>query len=168
MGVSTDHIEHNFSNKVMLEGARKLGYNVKPVPQNTGGNKHYCGYCTLGCGAAEKQGPVVSWLPDAERAGANFIEGFDCEKVIFDETSGQKVAVGVQGVWTSRDSNGGVNGSDRTKRKVVIKAKRVIVSGGTLQSPLLLLRSGLKNSQIGRNLYLHPGESSLSSLNPVI
>jgi len=30
------------------------------------------------------------------------------------------------------------------------------VSAGTLQSPLLLLRSGLKNPQIGRNLHLHP------------
>jgi len=159
MGVSTDHIEHNFANKVILEGARKLGYNAKPVPQNTGGNKHYCGYCTLGCGAAEKQGPVVSWLPDAEKAGAHFIEGFNCEKIIFDETGGRKVAVGVQGLWTSRDSNRGVNGSDRTKRQVIIKAKRVIVSAGTLQSPLLLLRSGLKNPQIGRNLYLHPGQS---------
>ncbi len=156
MGVSADHIEHNFTNNVMLEGARKLGYNVKAVPQNTGGNKHYCGYCTLGCGAAEKQGPVISFLPDAERAGAKFIEGFDCEKVIFDETSGRKVAIGVQGTWTSRDSHGGVSGSDRTKRKVFIKAKKVIVSCGTLQSPLLLLRSGLQNAQIGRNLYLHP------------
>lgn len=159
MGVSTDHIEHNFANKVILEGSRKLGYNAKDVPQNTGGNKHYCGYCTLGCGAAEKQGPVVSWLPDAEKAGAHFIEGFDCEKVLFDESSGRKVAVGVQGTWTSRDGNRGVTGTDRTKRQVIINAKRVIVSAGTMQSPLLLLRSGLKNPQIGRNLYLHPGLS---------
>jgi len=32
----------------------------------------------------------------------------------------------------------------------------VIVSAGTMQSPLVLLRSGLKNKQIGHNLYLHP------------
>lgn len=155
MGVSTDHIDHNKNNSYLAEGARRLGYSHKTVPQNTGGAKHYCGYCTLGCGSAEKQGPVVSFLPDAERAGAQFIEGFQAEKVIFEMIKGKKMAIGVRGTWTSRDSSGGVNG-DRTSRSILIKAKRVIVSAGTLQSPLLLLRSGLQNSQIGRNLHLHP------------
>ena len=161
MGVSAAHIEHNPTNAFLLEGARKLGYSAKVVPQNTAGKKHYCGYCTLGCGAAEKQGPVVSFLPDAEKAGANFIEGFQAEKVIFENSKGKKVATGVRGLWTSRDSHGGVDGTGQTTREVVIKAKRVIVSAGTLQSPLLLIRSGLSNPQIGRNLYLHPGTSSL-------
>jgi len=161
MGVSAAHVEHNPTNEVLLEGARKLGYSAKLVPQNTAGKKHYCGYCTLGCGAAEKQGPVVSFLPDAERAGAKFIEGFQADKVTFENIKGKKVATGVEGLWRSRDSHGGVNGTDQIIRRVIIKAKRVIVSAGTLQSPLLLLRSGLSNPQIGRNLHLHPGLSSL-------
>ena len=157
MGVSTNHIEHNKTNRVLLDGARKLGYSAKPVPQNTGGKQHYCGYCTYGCGSAEKQGPVVSFLPDAHHAGARFIEGFQADKILFDTGSaGKKVATGVKGTWHSRDSHGGVNGPDRTVREVLIRAKRVIVSCGTLQSPLLLLRSGLTNPQIGRNLHLHP------------
>ena len=157
MGVSTEHIEHNKTNLALLEGARKLGYSFKAVPQNTGGNSHFCGYCTLGCGAAEKQGPVVSFLPDAEKAGALFIEGFSAEKVLFDDNNSQKTATGVKGTWRSRDNNGGVSGTDMTSREVIINAKRIIISCGTLQSPLLLLRSGLTNPQIGRNLYLHPG-----------
>ncbi len=156
MGVSTEYVEHNINNKTLFEGARKLGYSRKMVPQNTGGNQHYCGYCTMGCGAAEKQGPVVSFLPDAEKAGAQFIEGFDAQKILFEDINGQKTANGVKGRWVSRDTSGGVQGNDRTTREVIIKAKRVIVSGGTLQSPLLLLRSGLTNPQIGKNLYLHP------------
>lgn len=159
MGVSADHVEPSKNNQLLHEGARKLGYSVKPVPQNTGGKKHYCGYCTLGCGLAEKQGPVASFLPDAEKAGAKFIEGFDAEKVIFENINGKHVATGVKGLWKSRDSNGGVSGPNRTTREIHIKAKRVIVSCGTLQSPLLLLRSGLKNPHIGRNLHLHPGSS---------
>ena len=156
MGVSTEHVEHNKNNQILADGARKLGYSQKVVPQNTGGHKHYCGYCTLGCGAAEKQGPVVSFLPDAQKAGAQFVEGLQVDKVLFENINGNKTAVGVQGFWKSRDSFGGVNGPDRTTREVIIKAKRVIVSAGSLESPLLLLRSGLKNPQIGRNLYLHP------------
>lgn len=163
MGVSTDHVEHSKTNHILHEGARRLGYGPKMVPQNTGGNKHYCGYCTLGCGSAEKQGPVVSFLPDAARDGAHFVEGFDAEKVLFENVQGKNTAVGVKGLWRSRDCNGGVSGTSRTTRSVIIKARRIIVSCGALQSPLLLLRSGLTNPQIGRNLHLHPGEPIIPS-----
>ena len=156
MGASTEFVEHNKTNRVLFEGARKLGYNCKAVPQNTGGKQHYCGYCTLGCGSAEKQGPVVSWLPDAARAGATFLEGFRAEKITFQKIAGKEVAIGVTGNWTSRDSHGGVSGTDKYMRRVTIKAKKTIVSCGSLQSPLLLQRSGLTNPQIGRNLHLHP------------
>lgn len=157
MGVSTEFIEQNHGNQMLLEGARKLGWSHKAVPQNTGGSRHWCGHCTFGCGSCEKQGPAVSYLPDAARAGAKFMEGFHAEKVIFTTTkAGKRLATGVLGTWTSRDEHGGVAGAPTTSRKVLIKAKRVIVSAGTMQSPLLLLRSGLKNPQIGRNLYVHP------------
>jgi choline dehydrogenase-like flavoprotein len=156
MGVSADYIRQNKTNEILMEGARKLGYAHKVVPQNTGGKQHYCGYCTFGCGSCEKQGPVVSFLPDAARAGAKFIEGFHAEEILFTSKDGDKVATGVRGTWVSRDVHGGVSGTPSTTRKVIIKAKRVIVSAGTMQSPLLLLRSGLKNHHIGRNLYVHP------------
>ena len=156
MGASTEHIKHNHTNRVLMEGARKLGYGVRAVPQNTGGKQHYCGYCSFGCGTTEKQGPVVSFLPDAARAGAQFIEGFDASEVLFEEINGVRTAAGVKGTWRSRDSNGGVSGSDFTTRSVIIKAKRTIISCGSLQSPVLLLRSGLQNPHIGRNLHLHP------------
>ncbi|KAI1779430.1 GMC oxidoreductase-domain-containing protein [Hypoxylon cercidicola] len=39
---------------------------------------------------------------------------------------------------------------------VHVKAKRVILSSGGLNSPLVLLRSGLQNPNIGKNLHLHP------------
>lgn len=158
MGAGTEAIVHNPSNKHLLEGARKLGWSAKTVPQNTSGKQHYCGYCSLGCGSCEKRGPVVSYLPDAAKAGAKFIEGFDCDKVLFevDKKTGQKTATGVIGTWTGRDENGGVAGKPLAKRKVIIKAKKVIVSGGTMQSPLILKRSGLKNPHIGKHLKLHP------------
>ncbi|KAK3078493.1 hypothetical protein LTS18_007380, partial [Coniosporium uncinatum] len=50
----------------------------------------------------------------------------------------------------------GVAGRERTRREVVVRAKRVVVSAGTMQSPLLLLRSGLKNPHIGRHFKCHP------------
>nr|POE85208.1 long-chain-alcohol oxidase fao2 [Quercus suber] len=158
MGVGASSIEHNKGNQVLLDGSRKLGWAAKAVPQNTGGEAHNCGYCTLGCGSCGKKGPTETFLPDAARAGARFMEGFDVQEVLFadEKKNGDRVAIGVKGIWTSRDSNQGVAGTDRTKREVIVKAPRVIASGGSLMTPLLLMRSNLKNSHIGRHLHLHP------------
>jgi len=161
MGVSTAHIEHNFTNKTLLEGARRLGMKAAAVPQNTGGKTHQCGYCTLGCGSCGKKGPTESWLPDAARAGAQFIEGFTADRVLFSDDvsypSRQRKAIGVQGTWTSRDSHGGVSGSDRHTRTVTLKARHsVVLAAGPFGTPLLLHRSGVRNQHLGRHLHLHP------------
>ncbi|KAK5128884.1 hypothetical protein LTR85_000217 [Meristemomyces frigidus] len=158
MGVGAAAIEHNKTNRVLLEGARKLGMSAKVVPQNTGGEAHNCGYCTYGCGSCGKKGPTETYLPDAAKAGASFLEGFDVHEVTFARTTigGDEQATGVRGFWTSRDSNGGVVGVGRTRREVIIKAPRVIVAAGTLATPLVLRRSGLTNPHIGRHLHLHP------------
>lgn len=158
MGVNTEHIEHNHQNRVILDGARKLGYAAKEVPQNTGNAKHYCGYCIMGCHSGGKKGPTETFLMDAAKAGATFAEGFRADKVLFSNKKGARIATGVKGTWTSRDSYLGTNNSDAVTREVIVKAKKVIVSCGTLQSPLLLMRSGIKNPQVGRNLHLHPGK----------
>ncbi|KAI9673775.1 MAG: hypothetical protein M1829_004012 [Trizodia sp. TS-e1964] len=160
MGVSTEFIQHNFSNKMLLEGSRRLGYRAQSVPQNSGGHKHYDGYCTLGCMSAEKQGPIVTWLVDAAKAGAQFIDGFEVDQVLFESEKGKRIAVGIQGKYRARDTG---YGGKITSRNVTIKAKRVIVSAGTLYSPLILKRSGIKNPQIGRNLHLHPVQVLLAS-----
>lgn len=51
MGVSDKFIQQNRTNQFLIEGARKLGYPHKAVPQNTGGKPHQCGHCTFGCGS---------------------------------------------------------------------------------------------------------------------
>ncbi|KAL1388838.1 hypothetical protein HDK64DRAFT_253423 [Phyllosticta capitalensis] len=156
MGVSSEYIRHNPTNQALLEGARRLGWAHRAVPQNTAGAEHYCGVCSLGCSACEKQGPAVSFLPDAAKAGANFVEGFEVKEVLFQTKKDKRIATGVRGVWTSRDERGGVSGYKRRVREVIIRAKRIVVSGGSMQSPLLLMRSGIKNPNVGRNLHLHP------------
>ena len=147
MGVAVPP-EHNFANRVVLEGARRLGLSAKEVPQNSGGKAHKCGYCSDGCAAATKQGPSNRWLPDAAERGAKFVQGTEVREVLFEDRGGSKTAVGVRGVWTSQDRS--------TSPEIVVNAKRVIIACGTLQSPLLLMRSGIKNTHLGRNLHLHP------------
>lgn len=148
MGVHDDFTP-NHGNQVLLDGARKLGWLAKKVPQNTGRAEHPDGHCAQGCWSGEKKGPVNGWFPDAARAGAQFVEGFRVKRVLFDERQGNKKAVGVVGMWTSRGKNGELDGpdEDRTVREVIIKAKRVIISGGTLWSPVILKNSGLTVSE---------------------
>ncbi|KAJ5547668.1 long chain fatty alcohol oxidase [Penicillium frequentans] len=153
MGVDSKHIKHNRQNQVILEGARKLGYATEIVPQNTGDEDHYCGYCTMGCAAAGKRGPTETWLADAAKAGAIFMEGFKADKITFTEKGESSKKKGLPLVWKGP----GLQGTLISLRsRILIKAKKVIVSCGTLNSPLLLLRSGLTNWNIGRNLHLHP------------
>jgi hypothetical protein len=152
MGAGTDQIEHNHGNRVLLEGARRLGYAVKPVPQNTGGKTHYCGHCGNGCRLAEKLGPHNLWLPQAAKAGARFVEGFTVKEILFENINGQKKATGVRAVWTKRDESY----TELYSREILVKAKTVVLSAGSLWSPILLQKSGLTNYNIGRNLHLHP------------
>ncbi|KAI5463056.1 hypothetical protein BGZ63DRAFT_483460 [Mariannaea sp. PMI_226] len=138
MGVSDEFIRHNHGNSCLLEGGRKLGFSAKPVPQNTGSCEHHDGHCALGCWRGEKQGPVNGWFPDAAKCGAKFIEGFKVDRVLFKKKDGKQVAHGVVGSWMPRDVK------DGTARSVIIKAKRVVVSAGSLWSPIILRKSGLK------------------------
>src|SRR5690606_23825974 len=65
MGASTDHIVHNQPNRLVMQGARKCGMDVRAVMQNSGGKRHSCGYCANGCRYGEKMGSMNSWLVDA-------------------------------------------------------------------------------------------------------
>lgn len=147
-GVGVENIRHNPNCSMVLDGCKKLGWHSAAAPQNSGGKEHYCGRCHLGCSLNEKRGPAVAWLPDAARAGAQFMEGFKVEKVTF--AADGVTATGIEGTWSARSKDGlpceGVKGA--VTRTVRIKAKKVIVSGGSIQSPALLLRSGVKVSLI--------------------
>lgn len=146
MGVHTDFTP-NHGNQVLLDGADKLGWLAKKVPQNTGKNEHHDGHCALGCSTGDKKGPVHGWYPDAARAGTKFMEGAKVHRVLFDGKQKQ-TAIGVEGTWTSRGPNDELDGRDEDKivRKFKVNAKKVIVSSGTLWSPVLLKNSGLKVS----------------------
>lgn len=158
-----DH-EHNVGNKTLLEGARRLGYLCKSVPQNITGTfaaHQECGAsCTAGCrgrgeaddektGRSGKMSGERAFLDeflrldaDADSAGprrkvtVDILDKFDVERVVFEEGLGSgRKAVGVAGT---------VKAQDGTVHKAFIKANRVVVAAGTLNSPCVLLRSGLK------------------------
>ncbi|OQS06117.1 transmembrane protein [Thraustotheca clavata] len=140
-GASDAHFTHNCSNQVLEDGCTKLGLSVSRIAQNTNGAAHACGFCTLGCPANEKQSSAVTWLKDAQAAGAKFIQDCHVTKVTY---SADKVATGIEA--TVLDGTA----------KLIVRATTVVAAGGSINTPALLLRSGLKNKNIGRHLRIHP------------
>lgn len=140
MGVSPP-TSQNVQNSLLLEGARRCGFQHAAVPQNNGRGAHGCGHdCANGCRSGGKKGGVHSWLLDAAKAGTFFMTGCDVRTILFSKA---RAAEGV----VVRLANG---------KEEIINAPRVFVCGGSIESPALLLRSKVPNSRIGKSLYLHP------------
>lgn len=144
IGASKAGLRHNARNQALMDALEVLRWKGGAVEQNTAGREHYCGRCHLGCNSADKRGPATSWLPAAGEAGAEFMEGFAVERVVFGEDG--KTAIGVEGLWTGRGEGGTLHGKmeERTQRRVFVRAKRVILAAGSMWSPVLLAKSGVK------------------------
>jgi len=130
------------NNDVARRGAEALGWSGGFLPRNyagcVGSNR-----CAFGCPADAKQAMHLTYLPQAVEAGARVISGARVEKVTFQNG----VATGV--VARVTDEQG------RSKR-LVVKARKVVVAAGTFYTPLLLRASGVRHRNLGRRLTLHP------------
>lgn len=146
IGATTDESVLNANNETLQLGCDTLGYSWSRLARNSVGcDASQCGYCTFGCRVGGKQSTTVTYLNDAQRNGETSIIP-NCTARVVTMENGR--ATGVRAV--ARDPNGG------GFLDVMIRAPRVIVAAGGIQSPALLLRSGLDLPALGRNLYLHP------------
>jgi choline dehydrogenase-like flavoprotein len=140
---SETHIDRK--GQILQEGARKLGYHVNVYPRNVKGcDPKVCGYCCFGCRLGAKQGTMKTYLKTAVDAGARILADTEVTRIV---RSGS-TATGIEAVYRSP---GGAAFA------VAIRARRIVVSGGSIHTPAILRRSGFTHPQIGRNLHIHPG-----------
>lgn len=131
-------------NTQMFEaGLRTLEYNVTRIPRIAGECSGDCGFCHLGCPTGAKKTSPRTFLKDAHGLGARVLVRAHVERI-------HQRAGAVSGAHIR------VACSDGRYRDVDINCKAVVVAAGAINTPALLLRSGLRNPNIGRNLHLHP------------
>lgn len=140
-------IAPNENNDILIRGARALSLNPKIIPRNVKGCINL-GYCGTGCPVNAKQSMLVSKIPSALKAGATLISNCRAQKVLTKKDR----AIGIEAF--SVDQYGKLN----TDIVININAMKVIVSGGAINSPALLLRSKLPDpyANVGKRTFLHP------------
>ena len=142
--VNTENSEHNKQNQLLVDGCSALGYHSETIRRNAVDCQQRCGTCGFGCRYGAKQSTMKTYLQDAYEHEARIIVHCNAEKVLIENEK----AVGVKA--TVADS---VTGKTHS---VIVHAKTVVVSAGAINSPALLLRSGVENMHLGHHLKFHP------------
>lgn len=126
--------------EAMQRGCDALGWTHGALIRNAPGCEA-AGFCHLGCRSEARKSTNLSYVPPALERGALLFTGLKAERVLMENGR----AIGIEGRGASGIS-------------VRIRARAVILAGGTVPTPLFLMAQGLANSsgQVGRNLTLHP------------
>jgi len=132
----------NANSRVFEAGLSALNYSVTRIPRNATGCSD-CGFCTFGCPCGAKQGTLKTYLQDAHERGARILVRTEVQTLIYDGGTVRGARVHVH------DGAGAI-------REVEVRCKAVVLAAGAIHTPAVLLRSGLRNPNIGRHLHLHP------------
>jgi choline dehydrogenase-like flavoprotein len=136
----------NGTQQRLREGAEALGWSFETIVRNTDEDAYSpetAAYLGFGDQSGSKQSADRTWLADAQGHGARFLTFTRATRIL---TDGGRAA-GVEAVWQTPDGRGA---------QVTVKSPRVVVASGSLESPALLLRSGIGGPAVGQNLRLHP------------
>jgi len=124
--------EHTSRNAAILaRGAERLGWAASATPRSVRSCANL-GLCNLGCPSGAKQSTLLTYVPRAERAGARVLPHTRAERVLLEAGSVRGVEA-VQLDPTTRLAG----------ERVTIEAPVVCLAAGVLETPALLLRSGV-------------------------
>ncbi|WP_405138140.1 GMC family oxidoreductase N-terminal domain-containing protein [Nocardia sp. NBC_01388] len=139
--------DFNGPTKRFAAAAEHLGWSFATIARNTDPATYdpaSAGYLGFGDQSGSKQGTMKTYLRDASDAGAQIIVRTRADRVLVDNGR----AAGVSATYTDP-----ATGDAAT---FTVRAPRVVVAGGALESPALLLRSGIGGPAVGKYLRLHP------------
>jgi hypothetical protein len=130
--------------RVIARGAEALGYEHGPLLRNAPACDGQ-GVCCFGCPTDAKRSTNLSYVPAAIKQGAVVY----CNAHVTDIVTERGRAVGVDAVAKRKYGH---------TRKIRVRAHAVVLAGGSLGTPAMLLKSGLANrsGMVGRELTVHP------------
>lgn len=124
----------------MIEGMARLGLRpgrFRKAMLNCIG----CGYCNMGCRFGRKLDASMTWVPMAQRHGAEVLAETEAVRI---ETRGEQVtAVVCRNVATGRTFR--------------VRARRYVLCGGAINTPELLLKSGIARGRAGKRTSFNAG-----------
>jgi choline dehydrogenase-like flavoprotein len=140
--------------QLVMEGAAAIGASGGPIARNAGRCVN-CSSCPAGCRLDAKRAMHVSYLPRAVAAGARVRAGVEAGRLIREDGR----VTGVRGRIARSplpDGAGPRGAAVRAGEDFEVRARSVVLAGGAVGTPEILLRNGLGGRQVGRNLHIHP------------
>ncbi len=135
----------------LREACERLGYDFRLILRNADRatyDPQVAGYMGFGDQSGSKLSTQKTYLADAAAREADIVVNCRAERILTE--AGR--ASGVEGVWLD-PAGAATNGSPVP---VTVRAPVIVVAGGSIESPALLLRSGIGGPAVGRYLRLHP------------
>jgi choline dehydrogenase-like flavoprotein len=143
LSVNDECSDLNMPHQMLKRGAEALGWSFQTITRNADRATYdpaSAGCMGFGDQSGSKQSTMKTYLQDAFDAGAKIVTGCFVERVM---TDGGRAS--------------GVTGrSPLTGSELTVRAPQVVVAAGALESPGVLLRSGIGGPAAGRHLRLHP------------
>ena len=116
------------STQLIAKAGQELGYIVEPMPKFINFEKcKLCGKCVNGC-LFEAKWDGTQFINEALEYGAELIEGINVFEILHENNN----VVGVVGINSNNE-------------KKIFKSKKVILSAGALNTPIILKNSGIEN-----------------------
>jgi choline dehydrogenase-like flavoprotein len=146
LSVNDEATSQNRPHRKLIEALETSGFPWKPITRNADrecDDPRVCGYCYTGCQKGCKQSTMKTYLQDASDAGAKFVVGARADRIIIADGR----ATGVEAMVTNADGS---------STRLTVEAPTVVVAAGSVESPALLLRSGIGGPAAGKHLRLHP------------
>jgi choline dehydrogenase-like flavoprotein len=151
LGVNADCSDLSGPHLRMKEACEALGYDFQRITRNTDPatyDPESAAYIGFGDASGSKRSTAKTYLVDAQENGAEILAGARVNRVIVE--GGR--AVGVEAEW-SDPAGVAANG---TPTVLTVRSPVVVLAAGAIESPAVLLRSGIGGPVVGDYLRLHP------------
>ncbi len=145
----------NENNSVLRRGCEKLGIPAAAIRRNVKGCWNL-GYCGMGCPTNAKQSMLVTTIPAALDGGMVLVHSARVDRLAY--RFGRITSL----IATGMDANASSNGSKPGRFRIRVQANHIVLAGGAINNPALMLRSKLPDPHgtLGKRTFLHPSSVS--------